>query len=79
MANFHDLIEAFTYSFTELAQKIPSAVKDAVTNVLFDTTTSGGTTTQTVSNLGLFCFLMLGVTLVIGVTRWAVSLVRRKI
>lgn len=52
-----------------------TAAVDATTGVLSFTAATGGG----ITDFGTFCFGVLGISLIVGLTRWLTSLVRRKI
>jgi len=77
------IVSAITGVFTELGTAILSFLKlgfqvvflnGTVANGVFTPATGGG-----ITDLGTFLFAMLGIALVVGLTQWITSLVRRKI
>lgn len=67
------IVQAITSTFTDLGTAILQFLKDGFETVFLNAGKTG------LSNLGIFCFAMLGIALTIGMTRWITSLVRRKI
>lgn len=66
------IVQAITGSFESLGTAILEFIRDGFKTVFVNTT--GG-----ITEIGIFVFCMLGISLTIGLTRWIMSLVRRKI
>lgn len=72
-----NIIDAITKTFTELGTAVFTFLKDGFTALFLETSSEGAVTG--VSNFGIFGFILMGISLVLGLTYWIVSLVRRKI
>lgn len=77
------IVEAITGVFTNLGTAILSFLKLGFQVIFLEGSVSNGTFTPAtgggITDLGTFIFCMLGISLVIAMTRWVTSLVRRKI
>lgn len=77
------IVEAITGSFSALGTAILSFLKLGFQVIFLNGTVTDGTFTAAsgggITDLGTFIFAMLGISLVVGMTRWVTSLVRRKI
>lgn len=71
------IIEAITKTFTDLGTAVFTFLKDGFTTLFLETSSEGAVTG--VSNFGIFGFILMGISLVLGLTYWIVNLVRRKI
>ena len=72
-----NIVSAITSTFTTLGTAIFELLKDGFTT-LFLEVGDGGTITG-VSNFGIFGFILMGLSLCLGLTYFIVNLVRRKI
>lgn len=70
-----EVIQAIQDAVTGFGDTIVSAVKTLFNGFMFDT----NGTTQTLSNVAKFGFLLLGISLVMGLSYWVINLIRRKI
>jgi len=70
------IVTAFTSTFTTLGSAILELIKDGFDTLFY---VDPSATSPVLSHIAEFTFVMLGLTLVVGITRWIVSLVRRKI
>jgi len=77
------IVSAITGTFTELGTAILSFLKLGFQVIFLEGTVANGVftpaTNGSITDLGTFIFAMLGISLVVGLTRWVTSLVRRKI
>lgn len=71
------IIDAITEAFTELSTAVFNCLSNGFTT-LFLTTDAQGAVTG-VSNFGIFSFVLMGISLTLGLTYFIVNLVRRKI
>ena len=71
-----DITGAITGSLTSIGNAIFEFIKTGFTTLFFDVT--DGTITG-VSNFGKFAFIIMGISLALGMTYFIVNLVRRKI
>lgn len=84
-ATINDVINAIVGLLTRVGGGIVNALKVIFQVCFLDGTfdaTTGAFTPATdggVSDLGYFIFMLLGISLAVGLTRWVTSLVRRKI
>ena len=72
-----DIVSAITSTFTTLGTAVFNFLKDGFVTLFLETNTEGAVTG--VSSFGIFGFILMGISLVFGLTYWIVSLVRRKI
>ncbi len=72
-----DIINAITKTFTDLGTAIFNFLKDGFTTLFLETDAQGAVTG--VSTFGIFGFVLMGLSLVLGMTYWITNLVRRKI
>ena len=77
------IVDAITGVFTELGTAILSFLKLGFQVIFLNGTVNDGVFTPAsgggITDLGTFLFAMLGIALVVGLTQWITSLVRRKI
>lgn len=77
------IVSAITGVFNELGGAILNFLKVGFQVLFLNGTYANGSFTPAenggITDLGTFLFAMLGIALVIGLTRWITSLVRRKI
>lgn len=72
------LVEAITSVFTNLGTAILTFLKEGFTTLFLESTTVEGVTTVTgLSNLGIFTFVTMGISMVIGLTYVIFNLVKR--
>lgn len=71
-----NIVTAITTTFTDLGNAIFSMLKDGFTTLFLETNESGAVTG--VSNFGIFGFILMGISLCLGLTYFIVNLVRRK-
>lgn len=71
------IIQAITDTFTNLGTSVFNFLKDGFTTLFLEVDGQGAVTG--VSNFGLFGFVIMGISLVLGLTYFIVNLVRRKI
>lgn len=71
------IIDAITETFTELGTAVFNFLKDGFTTLFLEVDGQGAVTG--VSNFGIFGFVIMGISLVLGLTYFIVNLVRRKI
>ena len=67
------IIDALKSTFTDLGTAILAFLKSGFETIFLNDGKTG------LSNLGTFLFVMLSISLTVGLTRWITSLVRRKI
>ena len=72
-----DIVSAITSTFTSLGTAVVNLLKDGFTTLFLETGENGAVTG--VSNFGIFGFILMGLSLVLGLTYFIVNLVRRKI
>lgn len=72
-----DITDAITSTFTALGNGIINFVKDGFTNLFFDVSSSGEVTG--LSHFAIFGFVIMGISVVMGLTYFVVNLIRRKI
>ena len=72
-----DIISAITKAFTGLGEAVFKFLKDGFTNLFLETDAQGAVTG--VSTFGIFGFVLMGISLVLGLTYFITNLVRRKI
>lgn len=72
-----DIVDAITQTFTDLGSAVFNFLKTGFTNLFFETDAQGAITG--VSTFGIFGFVLMGISLVLGLTYFIVNLVRRKI
>lgn len=77
MSWIEELVTAITSTFTNLGTSIFTFLKDGFMSLFFDVTSEGAI--EGVSNFGIFSFVLMGVSLCLGLTYFIVNLVRRKI
>ena len=70
-----EIIQAIQDAVTGFGDTIVDCVKTLFNGFMFDT----NGTTQTLSNVAKFGFLLLGISLVMGLSYWVINLIRRKI
>ena len=70
------IVAAFTSTFTSLGTAILTLIKTGFDTLFY---VDASATNPVLSNIAEFTFVMLGLALCVGITRWIVSLVRRKI
>ena len=71
------IVDAITSMFTKLGTAIFNLLKDGFTTLFLEVSSEGQITG--VSNFGIFGFVLMGLSLVLGLTYFIVNLVRRKI
>ena len=71
------IVEAITSTFTDLGTAVFNLLKTGFTTLFLETGENGAITG--VSNFGIFGFILMGLSLVLGLTYFIVNLVRRKI
>lgn len=75
-----DLFTAIGQAFTNLGSQVLTFLKDGFVTLFLETTVSDGVTTITgISPFGIFGFVLIGISLVLGLTKFITSMVRRKI
>ena len=72
-----DIVGAMTSSFTELTTAVMGAINNGFTKLFLVSDSTGAITG--VSDFGKFTFILLGISLALGLTKFITSLVRRKI
>lgn len=72
-----DIINAITQTFTNLGTAVFTFLKDGFVNLFLETDAQGAVTG--VSSFGIFGFVLMGISLVLGLTYFITNLVRRKI
>lgn len=77
MTWIQEIVEALTDTFTSLGTAVFTFLKDGFMTLFFDIGTDGAI--SGVSNFGIFTFVMLGISLCLGLTYFITNLVRRKI
>lgn len=71
-----DLVNAITSTFTNLGTAIFNFLKDGFVTLFLETDAQGAVTG--VSSFGIFSFVIMGISLVLGLTYFIVNMVRRK-
>ena len=71
------IIDAITETFTDLGSAVFDFLKTGFTTLFLEVDAQGAVTG--VSNFGIFGFVLMGISLVLGLTYFIVNLVRRKI
>ena len=71
------IIDAITQTFTDLGEAVFNFLKTGFTTLFLEVDAQGAVTG--VSNFGIFGFVIMGISLVLGLTYFIVNLVRRKI
>lgn len=71
-----DLVNAITNTFTNLGNAIFGMLKTGFTTLFLEVDGQGAVTG--VSNFGIFGFVLMGISLCLGLTYFIVNLVRRK-
>lgn len=71
------IITAITETFTNLGTAVFNFLKDGFTTLFLEVDGQGAVTG--VSNFGLFAFIIMGISLTLGLTYFITNLVRRKI
>lgn len=77
MSWIEELVTAITSTFENLGNSIFTFLKDGFMTLFFEVSTEG--TIEGVSNFGIFSFVLMGISLCLGLTYFIVNLVRRKI
>lgn len=77
MSWIEELVTALTSTFQNLGTSIFTFLKDGFMSLFFDVTSEGAI--EGVSNFGIFSFVLMGISLCLGLTYFIVNLVRRKI
>lgn len=72
-----DIVNAITSTFTTLGVAVFNFLKTGFTTLFLETDTQGAVTG--VSTFGIFGFVLMGISLVLGLTYFITNLVRRKI
>lgn len=72
-----DIINAITSTFTNIGTAIFNFLKDGFVTLFMETDAQGAITG--VSSFGIFGFVLMGLSLVLGLTYFITNLVRRKI
>lgn len=72
------IIDAITSAFTNLSTAVFECLSNGFTTLFLTTDSSTGAVTG-VSNFGIFSFVLMGISLTLGLTYFIVNLVRRKI
>lgn len=72
-----DIINAITSTFTNIGTAIFNFLKDGFVTLFLETDAQGAVTG--VSEFGIFGFVLMGLSLVLGLTYFITNLVRRKI
>lgn len=72
-----DIVNAITSTFTTLGTAVFNLLKDGFTTLFLEVDAQGAI--KGVSNFGIFGFILMGLSLVLGLTYFIVNLVRRKI
>ena len=72
-----DIINAITSTFTNLGTAVFNFLKDGFVTLFLKTGENGAVTG--VSEFGIFGFILMGLSLVLGLTYFITNLVRRKI
>lgn len=73
-----DLISAITDTFTELGTSVFNFLKDGFVTLMLEVDATSGSVTG-VSSFGIFTFVLIGISLCLGLTKFITSMVRRKI
>lgn len=71
-----DLLTAFWTAVTTAVTNLPTLIKQMFSGMLYDTGAGG---TQTLSEFAKFSMCILGLSLCLGVGKFVVSIIRRKI
>lgn len=72
------IINAITQTFTNLGSAVFNFLKDGFVSLFLETNAETGAITG-VSAFGIFGFVLMGISLVLGLTYFITNLVRRKI
>lgn len=72
-----NITNAITSTFTALGNGIINFVKEGFTTLFFEVDSAGAITG--VSNFAIFGFVIMGISVVMGLTYFIVNLIRRKI
>ena len=78
MSWIDNLVTAITSTFTTLGNSMFSMLKDGFTALFLEVDSTTHAVTG-VSNFGIFSFVLMGISLCLGLTYFIVNLVRRKI
>lgn len=71
------LVTAITSTFTTLSTAVFNMLKNGFTTLFLETSSAGEITG--VSTFGIFSFILIGISLCLGMTYFIVNMVRRKI
>lgn len=77
MSWIQEIITAITTTFTNLGTAVFNFLKDGFVTLFLETDAQGAVTG--VSSFGIFGFVIMGISLVLGLTYFITNLVRRKI
>lgn len=72
-----DLIANITETFTDLGTAVFNFLKDGFVTLFLEVSEAGAITG--VSAFGIFAFVLIGISLTLGLTKFITSMVRRKI
>lgn len=72
-----EIVSAITTPLTNLITAVLTALKDGFVTLFFDKTTEGAI--EGISDFGIFSFVLMGISLALGLTYYITNLVRRKI
>ena len=72
-----EIVSAITTPLTSLISAVLGALKDGFTTLFFDKTAEGAI--EGISNFGIFAFVLMGISLALGLTYYITNLVRKKI
>lgn len=76
MSWIEELVTAITSTFTSLGTAIFTFLKDGFMSLFFKVSSAGAI--EGVSEFGIFSFVLMGISLCLGLTYFIVNLVRRK-
>ena len=76
MSWISNIVTAITSTFTDLGNAIFGMLKDGFVTLFLETDAQGAVTG--VSSFGIFGFVLMGISLCLGLTYFIVNLVRRK-
>lgn len=76
MTWINEIVSAITTPFTTLITSVLGALKDGFVTLFFDKSTEGAITG--ISDFCIFSFVLMGISLALGLTYYITNLVRRK-
>lgn len=72
-----EIVSAITTPLTTLTTAVLSALKEGFVTLFFKTSSEGAI--EGISSFGIFSFVLMGISLALGLTYYITNLVRRKI